>query len=170
MIETTLIRLEFVALLGYFAVCAAAAAQATVQPVSWSASRKDASAARPGSKLTVDVQAQVEAGWHVYGLRQADGGPTPLRVTVDPTGVVLSGGMPSGTSPTRTHDKSFDLETEVYLRSFSLHVPVEVKPGSPTGSQQVGVNVRYQACNDHVCLPPKTVHLTVPVQIPSDTP
>ncbi len=118
----------------------------------------------------MDLAAHVDEGWHVYGLNQVDGGPTPLRITVDPNGVVQSAGTPSGTPPTKKHDSSFDLDTEMFIHPFTLHVPVQVKPHTAAGSQDIGLNVRFQACNDHVCLPPRTVHLTVPVQIPAGTP
>ena len=165
MVEATLIQVQFVALLGYFA-CGAAVAQTAPQPVSWSVSANAGTAVKPGARLTLELDAHVDEGWHVYGLHQVDGGPTPLRITVDPNSAVQAAGTPSGTAPTKTRDKSFNLDSEVYLRSFNLHVPVEVKPASAAGSLEVAVNVRFQACNDHVCLPPKTVHLTVPVQIP----
>jgi DsbC/DsbD-like thiol-disulfide interchange protein len=167
--ELALIRSEFVAFLGFFAVMAAGA-QAPPQPVSWSVTAVAVTAAKPGVRLTLDLAAHMDEGWHVYGLHQVEGGPTPLRITVDPNGAVQSAGVPSGTPPTKTHDKSFNLDTEVYLNSFSLHVPVQINPQPAAGNQEVAVQVRFQACNDHVCLPPKTVHLTVPVQIPTGTP
>jgi len=169
LIELPSVRLRFLALLGC-ATCVAAAAQGPFQPVRWSISASPVTSAKDGARLTLDLSAQFADGWHVYGLNQVDGGPTPLRIVVDPNGVVQPAGTPSGTLPTKKHDTSFDLETEVYLKSISLHVPVQVKPHTPAGNQEVGVNVRFQACNDHVCLPPKTVHLTVPVRIPSGTP
>jgi DsbC/DsbD-like thiol-disulfide interchange protein len=167
MIDTTLIRVEFVAFLVYLGWAAAAAAQSPAQPVSWSVSASAGTVAKPGTHLTLNLAAQVEDGWHVYGLNQADGGPTALRITVDPDGIVQSAGTPSGTPPMKKHDASFDLDTEVFVHPFTLHVPVQVKPHAAAGSQDIALNVRFQACNDHVCLPPRTVHLTVPVQIPA---
>jgi len=169
LIELPFVRLRFLALLGC-ATCVAAAAQGPFQPVRWSISASPVTSAKDGARLTLDLSAQFADGWHVYGLNQVDGGPTPLRIVVDPNGVVQPAGTPSGTLPTKKHDTSFDLETEVYLKPFNLHVPVQVKALTAAGNQEVGVNVRFQACNDHVCLPPKTVHLTVPVRIPSGTP
>jgi thiol:disulfide interchange protein DsbD len=147
-----------------------ATAQTPVPPVVWAVSASPGTAAKTAGLLTLDLDAQVAEGWHVYGLHQVDGGPSPLRITVDEQGVVQTAGSPTGTVPTRRRDASFGLDTELYLHPFSLHVPVQVKPHTAPGSQQIAVNVRFQACNDHVCLPPKTVRLTVPVQIQSDMP
>lgn len=169
MIDTTLIRLEFVALLGYIGLgWAAAAAQSSPPPVTWTVSAT-AGTARSGSQLTLHLAAKLEDGWHVYGVNQVEGGPTPLRITVDPNDAVQSAGTPSGTPPTKKHDASFDLDTEVFLHPFTLHIPLHVKPHSDPGSRDIALNVRFQACNDRICLPPKTIHLTVPVQISAQT-
>jgi len=145
-------------------------AQTSVQPVTWAASANAETAAKPAELLKLNLEAQVAEGWHVYGLHQVDGGPTPLRITVDEQSAVQTAGTPTGTPPVRKRDPSFGLDTELYLHSFGLQIPVQVKPHTAPGSQQIAVNVRFQACNDHVCLPPKTVHLTVPVQIPPSAP
>ena len=105
-------------------------------------------------------------GWHVYGLEQPPGGPTPLRVTLDENGIVLRAGATSGSAPIKKQDQSFNLETQFYSHSFVLHVPIQVKPGSPRGKQSVPVSVRFQACSDRMCLPPRTVHVSVPIEIP----
>jgi DsbC/DsbD-like thiol-disulfide interchange protein len=168
MIDTTLIRLEFLAFAGYL-VCSVAAAQGPPQPVTWSVSASGGPTARTGNHITLDLAAHLEEGCHVYGLNQVDGGPTPLRITVDANGVAQTAGTPSGTPPTKKHDSSFDLDTEVFVNPFTLHIPVQLKPHTATGTQDIALNIRFQACNDHVCLPPRTVHLTVPVQVPPDT-
>ena len=143
--------------------CIAATAQAPLQPVTWTIT---ANPAQPGGSLSIDVTAKFDEGWHVYGLNQAEGGPTPLRITTDPNGSFQLAGTPSGSLPVKQHDKSFDLDTETFVHPFTLHVPVRVKPNSPAGNQDVALNVRFQACNDRVCLPPKTVHLTATVRVP----
>lgn len=145
-------------------------AQTPVQPVTWSVSANAGTGPKLEGHLTLDLVADVTDGWHVYGLHQVEGGPTPLRITVDEQGIVQTAGVPTGTAPARKRDASFGLDTELYLHPFSLHIPLQIKPRTSAGSQQIALNVRFQACNDRVCLPPKTVHLTVPIQIPAETP
>ena len=155
-------RTGFAVLLGCLS-CVAAAAQGSVQPVSWSISAVPGASSKPGSHLTLNLTAHIDDGWHVYALNQAEGGPTPLRVTADPNGIVQLAGTPCGSSPIKKHDSSFDLDTEIFNHLITLHVPVLVKPYAAGGSEVIGLNVRFQACNDHVCLPPRTVHLTIPL-------
>jgi len=146
-------------------LCTVSFAQAPVQPVTWSTSTSAKGELKRGSRVTLDLSADIQEGWHVYGLNQAPGGPTPLHVAVDENDIVQSGGALSSTKPVKQHDRAFDLDTETYTHSFVLHLPVEVKQHAIIGNRSVPVSVRLQACNDRVCLPPKTVRLAVPVEV-----
>src|ERR1700731_375552 len=99
----------FIVLLGLY-LCVPGEAQTPIQPVQWTGSATSKSTAEPGKKIPLDLSAEIQEGWHVYGLEQSPGGPTPLRVTLDENeGVQLAGAI-SGTDPVRKHDPSFDLE------------------------------------------------------------
>jgi DsbC/DsbD-like thiol-disulfide interchange protein len=113
----------------------------------------------------VALSAEIQDGWHVYGLGQLPGGPTPLRVTIDENEIVQATGNVTGSAPQKKHDPSFDLETQLYTHSFALQVPTEVKPHTANGKQLIPVNVHFQACSERICLPPRTVHLSVPIEI-----
>jgi hypothetical protein len=157
-------RISFNLVLG-LSLCGAGLAQAPIQPVQWAGSAIPKTPVKQGSKIEIDLSAEVQEGWHVYGLTQAPGGPTPLRVTLDENGVVRIVGVETGTAPVKKHDPSFDLETEFYPQSFSLRVQTEVKQHPAVGDQLIPVSVRYQACDDRTCLPPRTAHLSVPIKV-----
>ena len=140
-------------------------AQNQVQPVQWTGSTLAPIRIRQGSKFSVELTAKIEDGWHVYGLEQVSGGPTPLRVTLEENDIVQNVGLISGSTPVKKHDSSFDLDTQFYSQSFTLRLPVQVKPHSSIGNQVVLVAVRFQACNDRTCLPPRTVHVSVPFEL-----
>jgi hypothetical protein len=135
-----------------FASTAFAAAQVP-GTAKWEASVQPASAQ---GLLVVNVTAQIEKGWHIYALSQAPGGPTPLRIAVEPGAPYQVAGSIEGTVPQKHHDASFDLETQFYTDSFTLKVPVKGSSGSAAG---VPLAVRFQMCSDTTCMPPKTVHL-----------
>jgi hypothetical protein len=134
------------------------------QPVQWKALLVPEAPIKAGAHGTIDLSGQVDAGWHVYALTQQAGGPIPLRVSLDENNVAESHGKPSGTEPIHKQDPSFQLETEFYQGSFTLHLPVEVKHVA-AGKQSIPLSVRYQACSDRTCLPPRTIHLSVPVEV-----
>lgn len=52
----------------------------------------------------------------------------------------------------------------VYQGTVTLRVPLTAL-SSPTGSQQIPLKVRYQACSTEICLPPVTIDLQATVQV-----
>jgi hypothetical protein len=113
----------------------------------------------------LDLSAEVEDGWHVYALTEPPGGPVALRVTLDENPVGRLIGVPTGTLPQIKHDRSFDLDTQFYTGAFVVHVPVSLKPEASAGRRWIPVNVRFQTCSDRECQPPKTIHLSVPLDV-----
>ena len=104
---------------------------------------------KEGDRVSLEVKADIQDGWHVYGFNQAADGPTPLHIAVEESDIVQSAGAVSGTKPTKQRDASFGLDTETYAHSIVLHLPVQVRPNAKTGNQSVSVSVRFQSCNDH---------------------
>ena len=52
-------------------------------------------------------------------------------------------------------DTSFKLETETFTKELPLLIEVTAKPDAPAGPADLEAQVRYQACQDALCLPPK---------------
>ena len=119
----------------------------------------------PGSKVALRLKGAVKPSWHVYGLKQAPEGPTPLEISVEAPKVAASAGVPTGAAPVKKHDPSFDLETQYYERDFILSVPVRVAAKAAAGKQLVPVSVHFQTCDGRICQPPKTVNLTAALNV-----
>ncbi len=145
--------------------CGVSVAQVADPTVDWVAAWKASAAVKQGGRATLELSAEVQDGWHVYALTQSPGGPTALRVTIDENAVAGLVGMPSGTTPEIKHDPSFDLDTQFYTHSFALLVPVSLNPRTQVGKQLIPVSVRFQTCSARECRPPKTIHLSVPVDV-----
>lgn len=152
--------------LAAFALAGAAVAQPSLgaDTVSWSASTP-AQAVKPGARVKITLRGAVQPGWHVYGLQQLPEGPTPLRVNLDASSIAAADGQPSGTAPIKQQDPSFNLETQYYERDFTVTAPARIDAKAPAGQQQIPISVRFQTCNGHICQPPKTVKLSVPVTV-----
>lgn len=132
--------------------------------VSWSIKSGKASV-KPGEKFNVQVTASISGGWHVYSITQGAGGPIPTRITVpDGTPFSLSGAV-KGPAPHREMDPNFGIVTETYEGSANFTVPIAVAADAQPGASTVNVSVRFQACNDQLCEPPKTVKLSAPVEV-----
>jgi DsbC/DsbD-like thiol-disulfide interchange protein len=139
--------------------------QASENTVQWTASVTSSTALHEGGEALLELSGAIRSGWHVYALTEPDGGPTALRVTLDDNDVVLAAGEPSGTPPQKKHDHSFGLVTQFYTHAFKVSLPVQVKQQYAAGKQLIPVSVRFQTCSDRECQPPKTIHLSVPLEV-----
>ena len=138
---------------------------AASETVSWSVDP----IAAPGKtgRAIVNVHGSIREGWHIYGFKQAATGPTPLVVSIEQNAVATAAGPASGSAPVVALDPAFGFVTPHYVRNFSLTVPVRLRARLTPGRQVVPLSIRYQSCDGRVCLPPKTVHLTVPIAVPA---
>ena len=115
-----------------------------------------------GDTQFVQIGAQIDAGWHVYSLTQQPDGPFPLRVTGAPAADGRArwavAGPISGPEPERLPTSPFGIPVEWYSGAPQFSVPLVA--GAGTGGRTVVLRVRYQACSDTLCLPPKTIELS----------
>ncbi|MEZ2346718.1 protein-disulfide reductase DsbD N-terminal domain-containing protein [Terriglobus sp. RCC_193] len=125
--------------------------------VQWSASAKPA--AHAGDYVVV-LHAEVENGWHVYSAKQSPGGPLPLVIRVEQGTPFSLDGAITGSNPVQHHDASFNLDTEYFMGTFLLNVPVK---STTQGSGEIPLAVRFQMCSDTTCMPPRTIHLVAKV-------
>lgn len=139
------------------AVAFAAAAQDVVK---WTHSVKMTSK----TEGVVTFTATIDKGWHVYGLDIPQGGPKPTSFNFDKsTGISTVGAIKVSPKPTVVFDKAFDMELKwwaskaVFSQKFKVTDPKTAK---------IVVAVRYMACNDTNCMPPKrqTFEIAVPAK------
>lgn len=122
--------------------------------VQWSLTQKPAAHA---DARTLTLHAEIEKGWHVYGITQQAGGPLPLVLRVDANAPYEINGTVAGSVPQKHKDSSFNLTTEYFTDAFSLEIPL--KQTAPSQSNDVPLAVRFQMCSDTTCMPPRTIHL-----------
>jgi len=140
---------------------AALAADAAAQdPVQWSA-KVAAKTIRGGATFDVALTAKIDDDWHIYSVTQAAGGPVPTSVTIG-TPFARAGAI-RGPDPASAYDPNFELRTETYDGTITLIVPVRASQTATPSKLHVGVT--YQACTERLCLPPRTVTLSVAVPI-----
>jgi DsbC/DsbD-like thiol-disulfide interchange protein len=129
-----------------------ATSQETV-PVGWSLHLIESS---PSEKLFVArLKADIMQGWHLYAMEQAAGGPRPLRISLVPAKRYELRSM-QAPSPRVAHDANFDAPTRYYETSAVFDLQIARRPGPV---EKLSIEVRYQACNAQMCLPPVTIQL-----------
>ena len=161
--------LRFALLLGSLVGLAPHTAAQGENPITWSLAAPRDLKVKPGAQFEVELTAAIQDGWHLYSTTQATGGPIPTRITVPPGQFSLAA-PPAGPEPKREHDPNFGMETEFYDSSATFTLPIQAAADTPGGRQRVEVHVRFQTCNDRLCLPPRIDKLAVDVMVVGATP
>lgn len=108
---------------------------------------------------TITWTAEIEAGYHIYGMNKVQDGPVPTTITVQPVaGMQMIGDI----EPSRPANTFTDRMFELVLQEWSDNVSFSQKYALDEGVKGVTVHstVNFMACRDNACLPPKTVDLT----------
>ena len=139
-------------------------AAAPPSPAAWSA-KMDPATLTPGQKARVLVTAAIQPGWHVYGLGQPPGGPTPTLIVLADGPVFTATGSALGPQPHLAYDPGFQMKSQFYLHAAQFVLPLVVASAVAPGPQTARVKVRYQACREDRGLPPVTVTVTASARV-----
>ena len=143
-------------------VIASRAPAAPPQPVQWSVGNVVGSHLSPGAKFTVILAAAIEPGWHLYALEEPEGGPQPTEIALAEGDPVTLLSVDQGKSGFVADPVSRQLTAFFEHRaSFTLHL--QLPPTMPRPATVLHVTIRYQSCNDKMCLPPRTDRVEVPL-------
>ncbi|MDQ3042482.1 MAG: protein-disulfide reductase DsbD N-terminal domain-containing protein, partial [Acidobacteriota bacterium] len=104
------------------------------------------------------LKAEIEMGWHLYSVEQPSGGPFPTKITLAENTPFKLEGKVETPMPITKLDPNFNVETKFFDGQAEFNLPVVTT--DETNADALGVNVRFQVCNDTLCLPPKTVKVT----------
>lgn len=129
-------------------------------PVVWSLA--PGARAATTTAATVQVRARIASGWHVYALTQQEGGPYPLRISAGDSSITIVHDGIVAPSAERQPTSPFGVPVEWYSGAVNIDVPVRLR-ASRASRDSVQLLVRYQACSDALCLPPRTVRLATPI-------
>jgi DsbC/DsbD-like thiol-disulfide interchange protein len=143
----------------------AVAACAAEDPVAWSGKPSSTKPMVGGARFTVELEALIQPGWHLYSLDQPDGGPIATEISL-PEGQPFSfAGIIAAPKPHTVFDPNFNMRVGFYLEKVQFRVPLEVGRAATAGTAKLNIQTRYQCCNDKICLPPKKVTVPISVEI-----
>ena len=133
----------------------------TSTPVQWTltASTRDRLPLHVGATAVAHLHGQIQHGWHVYALDQGLGGPVSMRILIPGHQPFAIYGDITASKPKRAFDPNLNIETRFYEGEATFAIPIKATRPPSDGSLNVSVDVLYQACNDRMCLPPRTAHL-----------
>jgi thiol:disulfide interchange protein DsbD len=129
--------------------------------VNWTFSLQPASAA-PGSKVLARIEGRLDPGWHLYSMTSAGAIPTTIKVAPN---AAIQRVRVFQAPPKKAYDSNFQLDTETYEGSAVFLLELQLKPDAVPGPSEVSAELRFQTCNDKVCIPPRrrTVNATLTV-------
>ena len=145
-----------------------AARAAAPDPVTWTLAPQTPSA-RPGAKTVLALTATIEPGWHLYSPTTPKGGPNPttIRLAESPAvGQVIV----EEPKPIRKFDAGFQLDTETFEGEAKFLLVVDLKSDAAAGPADLTAQMRYQACNATLCLPPKKKTASATITIDPNAP
>lgn len=112
------------------------------------------------SPTEVDVIFTIKAapGWHVYGTKPVEDGPTPATFHVDAaSGAKVKGALKGGPGLKTHYEEMFEANVNFYegVATFTQRIELTEKNYKFEGYMQFG------ACNDENCLPPTNIDCSV---------
>jgi cytochrome c biogenesis DsbD-like protein len=141
----------------FFALSAFAAVSQTQNPVTWTATYKSISA----TEGEIVINAHIEKGWHTYSQKASTDGPIPTSFVFPVSKQFMVVGKTEESEAHEEFVKAFDAKIFVYTdkAEFRQKIKLTGAAGFP-----ITFKLEYMSCNDMMCLPPKTIDLTVKVQ------
>ncbi len=121
-------------------------------------------AVHSGSAVKIAVEAQIAAGYHVNDHHPSLDYliPTELKFQPDKQIGVEKVVYPKG-EPIRFAFS--DQPLSVYQGTLLIGAVLRVAPSLRPGTYALRGSLDYQACNDHACLPPSKVPLTITLKV-----
>ncbi len=120
-----------------------------------------------GKQLDIALVMKIKEGFHVNARETTFDYLIPTDLKAEPAAGFKIGAVkyPKGT----LHKFSFakDQALNVYADTVTLFVPVTIEAGAPLGEQHLSLKLRYQACNNEVCLPPVTLPVDAVIHVSS---
>lgn len=128
-------------------------------PVSWSLESDAKGKTLPsGARVKAKLKAAIEGEWNLYAVEQPEGGPFPTKITVPENLPFQIEGKPSSPAPITKFDPNFKIDTKFFSKSAEFDL--NLKTTADANGDDLAINVRFQVCDDTVCLPPRTVKVT----------
>ena len=118
---------------------------------------------KAGQSVEVKLPLELKAGYHVQSNMPTEDYLIPLKVTWNPG--PLTAGAVAYPKPKFEKYVFDEKPLSVFTEDFVVSTRFTASPSATAGPATATGKVRYQACTDKMCLPPRNVELTVKVTI-----
>jgi len=119
---------------------------------------------KAGQKAKLKVRASLEGNWYLYSIaNDPEAGPYPTKFSSANPSMTIAGEV-TESKPKIEMDPNFETELGRHSGRAVFTIPI-VFSKQAQGSTMIDLEVLYQACNDRVCLPPRTESIMHPVTV-----
>ena len=120
-----------------------------------------------GKQMEIAVVMKIKEGFHVNAREATFDYLIPTDLKAEPLAGFKLGTVkyPKGTLQNFSFAK--DQALNVYTDTVILLLPVTVEANAALGEQRIPMKLRYQACNNEVCLPPVTLPVDAVIRVSS---
>ena len=113
-----------------------------------------------GRTVRATVVMDIPSGYHIHSNKPLEKFLIATQLSVE-TPRDLKGGVVSYPRPVLRKFKFSKSQVSVYEGRAIMRFNVTVPQNVGTGSKEIKLKLRYQACNDDVCFPPQTKNLSL---------
>ncbi len=118
-----------------------------------------------GGTLLVAVQITLEHGWHVNAVKPLDPFLIPTQVTLEESPLYSVEAMAYPEHKLFRFAQSPDEPLAVYEGTFPIGLRLAVAPDAAVGKHAIRGTLRYQACDDKSCMPPKNLAIAFDIDV-----
>ncbi|MBX3290436.1 MAG: thioredoxin family protein [Acidobacteria bacterium] len=122
-------------------------------------SAEAASGFKAGREFKATLTAEVEPGWNLYSLDQPKGGPYATTINVAEASPFEIVGEINAPDPIVKPDPNFIIDGKPLMSRFYQEraaFEMTLRPVRDAEADELKLDVRFQICNDSLCLPPRT--------------
>lgn len=120
-------------------------------------------AAKAGAEVPVKIVAQLKPGYHCNSDKPSEDYLIPLKLTWTPAPLEVAEVVYP--KPQMEKYAFSEKPLSVYTGDFDIITKFKVPASAPPGPAVLTGKLRYQACTDRMCLPPKTVDVSLPITV-----
>lgn len=128
----------------------------TLNPVKWQFSYQETD--EKNGKLV--LKAKMDPDWHIYSQTQTGEGPLPTVFKFVRTPDFDLDGTTIEPDPDRLHDVTFDVDVAQFIMEATF--TQKIKRNNRKDFVIMG-EVEFMACNNSMCLPPRTIKFSIKV-------
>ena len=117
-----------------------------------------------GGTAVARLEVTIAGGWHINANPASPDYMIPTVVKAEAAGGV-SAGAPRYPAARKLKVAFDESDIAAWSGAVAIEVPLEAAADAATGARSLAGTLRFQSCNDQVCLPPATVSFSIPVTV-----